>query len=350
MRKAERGIYEITHHAETAPGIFEMRAEAPGIGADATAGQFVNVYLPGGATLLPRPLGIADADGGSITLVYAVVGAGTSALSHFTKGERIEIMGPLGTGFFDYHYQGYQGDGTFDRHRHSGDGTFDVRERTQKEPSLSCFAGDESVSEVLLIGGGTGVPPLYFAARQLRDAYGKNIKLTAFLGFPAEPWYAGRLEGICDEVFTASETEGAAEFYGNAIELLRHRRDGSFYVRGRTQKEPSLLCSDRQGLSKDPSPVMGPAASPAMALACGPRAMLAAAAGWCEARDIPLRVSLEERMGCGYGACAGCTVNTRLLNDESKPQNGPKTPGKDGFVRKKVCVHGPAFWGDEVVW
>ena len=318
MKKAERGIYEITHNAETAPGIFEIRMDAPGIAGVATAGQFVNVYLPGGAMLLPRPLGIADADGGSITLVYAVVGAGTSALSRFIKGERIEIMGPLGTGFFDY--------------ANHGDGTCDRRVRTQKEPSLSCFAGEESVSEVLLIGGGTGVPPLYFAARQLRRAYGENIKLAAFLGFSAEPWYAGRFEGVCDEVFTASETEGAAEFFGNAIELLRQKNDGSFYVRERTQKEPSLLCS------------------PVMALACGPRAMLAAAAGWCEARDIPLRVSLEERMGCGYGACAGCTVKTRLLNDESKPQNGPKTPGQDGFVRKKVCVHGPAFWGDEVVW
>jgi dihydroorotate dehydrogenase electron transfer subunit len=78
--------------------------------------------------------------------------------------------------------------------------------------------------------------------------------------------------------------------------------------------------------------------------------MLAAVAGWCAQNDISLRVSLEERMGCGYGACAGCTAKTRSLNDPEKPQNGPNNAGEDGVIKKKVCVHGPVFWADEVVW
>ena len=94
----------------------------------------------------------------------------------------------------------------------------------------------------------------------------------------------------------------------------------------------------------------GKTGRPSLALACGPWPMMAAASEWCKTRTIPLRVSLEERMGCGYGACAGCAVRTLLLNDPAKPQNGPSVIDAEGFIRKKVCVHGPVFWADEVVW
>jgi dihydroorotate dehydrogenase electron transfer subunit len=85
-----------------------------------------------------------------------------------------------------------------------------------------------------------------------------------------------------------------------------------------------------------------------LALCCGPKPMMAAAAAWCAARGIELRVSLEERMGCGYGACAGCTCRTRPVS--GKPSSGPTIAGPDGTVKKKICAHGPVFWGDEVVW
>ena len=240
--------------------------------------------------------------------------------------------------------------------------------------------------EVLLIGGGTGGPPLYFAARSLVRGpkaglapeqgpapwqshelepdskipagirmrqtdcpgfpagirmkqtacpgfpAGAALKLTACLGFSAEPWYAEKFEAICDDVYVASETDGTAGFCGNVIELL-----DTIY--------PLAEWGRKQLYSEETAKPY-----PDLALACGPKPMLAAAAKWCGARDIPLRVSLEERMGCGYGACAGCTIDTKLLNDAAKPQNGPAVPDESGIVRKKVCVHGPVFWADEVVW
>ena len=274
MQKAVRGKYTITQNKEISPGIFEIRFDAPEIYGAATGGQFVNVYLPGGSMLLPRPLGIAGA-GGGLTLVYAVAGAGTEALSFVKEGERVELMGPFGEGVFDY--------------------------------------PGNTAKEILLIGGGLGIPPLLFAARKMKER--GDVNITAFLGFREDPFYVRGFKDVCGEVFVCSETEGAAGFCGNVTELLEQEGTGG-----------------------------------ELALACGPRPMLEAAARWCAVKDIPLRVSLEERMGCGYGACAGCTAATRQLNDAARPQNGPNMPDANGIIMKKVCVHGPVFWADEVVW
>jgi len=274
MPKAIRGNYKIISVKNIAPDVFELRLHAPEIARDASAGQFVNIYLPDGAMLLPRPISIADSYDDELVLVFAVVGAGTKALSLMGSGEYIELMGPLGSGFFDY-------------------------------PDA------EEFFRVLLIGGGAGVSPLRFAARELRR---DNKSIAAFLGFAGKPWYTGEFYAVCDEVNIASETAGEASFHGNVIEML----------------------DAEAGFD--------------LALACGPRPMMAAAALWCAARDIPLRVSLEERMGCGYGVCAGCTVPLRLLNDAQKPQNGPSIKDPNGVTKKKACVHGPVFWADEVIW
>ena len=62
--------------------------------------------------------------------------------------------------------------------------------------------------------------------------------------------------------------------------------------------------------------------------ACGPLPMLRAL---CRAADKPGFLSLEARMGCGFGACMGCTV-----------------PTKDGY--KRVCKDGPILYKEEIVW
>ena len=125
-----RGNCLITGHEQVSEGIMRLRFSAPEIADPATPGQFVNVYLPGGEMLLPRPISIADAQGGEVTLIYAIVGGGTKALAGIGAGASIEIMGPLGTGFLDY---------------------------TAKE---------KIYKNILLIGGGVGIPPLFFTARR----------------------------------------------------------------------------------------------------------------------------------------------------------------------------------------
>ena len=70
---------------------------------------------------------------------------------------------------------------------------------------------------------------------------------------------------------------------------------------------------------------------------CGPKVMLRALAAYCEEAGVPVQVSLEERMGCGYGACVGCVCKT-------------KAPTEKGFEHKKVCKDGPVFLGNAVKW
>jgi len=72
------------------------------------------------------------------------------------------------------------------------------------------------------------------------------------------------------------------------------------------------------------------------AAACGPNGMLKAVAGICLNSNVPLEVSLEERMACGVGACLGCVCTVRA-------ENG-------GLKRKRVCKEGPVMNGQEVVW
>ncbi|MGX8699402.1 MAG: dihydroorotate dehydrogenase electron transfer subunit, partial [bacterium] len=101
-------------------------------------GQFVNIAVPG--RFLRRPISVCDAEAGKLTLLYKVVGEGTRLLSALPAGEKLELLTGLGTGY---------------------------------DLTLS---GERP----LLIGGGVGVPPLFFLAKRLL-AEGK--KPTVLLGF-----------------------------------------------------------------------------------------------------------------------------------------------------------------------
>ena len=66
-------------------------------------------------------------------------------------------------------------------------------------------------------------------------------------------------------------------------------------------------------------------------LSCGPLPMMKAVADWAAERGIPAQLSMEQRMGCGYGTCVLCTIDT-----------------VDG--RLKVCSAGPVFTRDQLGW
>ena len=71
--------------------------------------------------------------------------------------------------------------------------------------------------------------------------------------------------------------------------------------------------------------------------ACGPKVMLRALSHFCEKQNKPVQVSMEERMGCGYGICVGCVIKIKAENEK-------------GYELKKVCKDGPVFLGSEVKW
>ncbi len=150
---------------------------------------------------------------------------------------------------------------------------------------------------VLLVGGGVGVPPLLQAAHA---AKAEGFSVTAALGYRDALFLREEFAAACGALWIATE-DGSAGFHGTVVRLL-------------------------EGEAIPPDTAV---------LACGPKPMLRALAAFCALRALPLQVSLEERMGCGYGACVGCVCKLK--------QNG-------AVVQKRVCKDGPVFDGSEVIF
>jgi len=71
--------------------------------------------------------------------------------------------------------------------------------------------------------------------------------------------------------------------------------------------------------------------------ACGPTPMLKGLKSYAEDKGLTASLSLEERMGCGFGGCVGCV--TKIVADTEA-----------GFTYKKVCKDGPVFMAEEVLF
>jgi len=148
----------------------------------------------------------------------------------------------------------------------------------------------------LLVGGGIGVPPLLYAAKSAESA-------DAVLGFRTKDAVIleDEFRAACDEVTVATD-DGSYGTYGTIAAPLREMLASGGY---------------------------------AGVLACGPRAMLRAVAEICAEHSVPCQVSMEERMGCGVGACLVCACKTR--------EGGAR-------AMRRVCKDGPVFWAEEVCW
>ena len=140
----------------------------------------------------------------------------------------------------------------------------------------------------LLLGGGVGVPPLYLLAKQL-IAQGKKVR--AVLGFN-----------------TAEEVFGEAEFKALGCGVTVTTADGSYGVKG--------FVTD--ALPEEYS----------CFYTCGPEPMLRAV---YRATKTSGQFSFEERMGCGFGACMGCSCKTIT-----------------GY--KRICREGPVLEKEEIIW
>lgn len=154
--------------------------------------------------------------------------------------------------------------------------------------------------KVVVVGGGIGVPPMLLLSKMLKA---KGADVTAVIGFRSEPFLEEELKEYCSNVFVATD-DGNKGFKGNTVEMI---------------KENGILGDEF--------------------FSCGPKIMLKALSEFCEEKNIPCQVSLEERMGCGYGACVGCTCKVKV-----QTENGVE------IKQKGVCKHGPVFYGKEVAW
>jgi dihydroorotate dehydrogenase electron transfer subunit len=186
------------------------------------------------------------------------------------------------------------------------------------------FTPDPARPRALLLGGGVGIPPMVFLADQLRrDKHWQPIVMMGSevpFPFNARP-SRFMLPGMPEAVIAAMPLLEDWDIPSRLASLQGYPGCHEGYL------------TDLARRWLDAQPVE--AHSETSIFACGPHPMLAATAALAREYDIPCQVSLEEFMACAVGGCAGCTV---AIN----------TP--DGPAMKRVCVDGPVFDVQVVVW
>lgn len=242
---------ELLSNEKIADGIFDMRLKCTDPDLKIQCGQFAHVYVPG--KTLRRPISVCDASEGTLRLVYQVKGEGTQIMSLMKAGQDVDVLYPLGRGF-----------------------------------------NIESGKRYCLIGGGIGVPPMLYTAKQCeKPLVITGFRNEAFVILQEDFKAAGAKLMLCTDDGTAGEK-------GYVTDLLQQKID-----------EVDEVC------------------------ACGPVPMLKAIARVCAEADKPCQISLEERMGCGVGACLVCAVKVRKNGEE---------------IMQHVCKNGPVFNAEEVVF
>ncbi|MDH6604220.1 dihydroorotate dehydrogenase electron transfer subunit [Bacilli bacterium PM5-9] len=201
----------------------------------AKAGQFINIKLDN--HYLRRPISISKIFADKFEIIYKIKGQGTKDLASIKAGTYLDILFPLGNGF-------------------------------------------ELVKDknVLLIGGGIGIPPLL----QLFDELKENNEVKLLIGITDIE------ENAYDSYNPMIATINKSDYFqGNVIEYLKNNDIQYDYI-----------------------------------YSCGPMPMLNALQKYV---NVEGQISIEERMGCGFGACMGCSCQTK--NKENK----------------RICVDGPVF-------
>lgn len=142
----------------------------------------------------------------------------------------------------------------------------------------------------LLVGGGVGVPPLYRLAKNL-IAEGKHPIVVLGFNTAAEVFYADAFAALGAEVRIAT-ADGSMGTKGFVTDVVKTIPAYTYFY------------------------------------ACGPEPMLHALA---DATTTSGQLSFEERMGCGFGACMGCSCKTKYGN-------------------KRICKEGPVLVKEEIIW
>ncbi len=204
-------------------------------------------------TLLRKPISVLDVDprSGSLKFLVRQVGKGTSFLYDLKPGAELTAVGPSGNAF-----------------------------------------PDPEGRPVLLAGGGSGIPPMFFLSRILPK---KTFHVV----------YGGR--GKADIV----------PLFGKSIPHRITTDDGSLGLKGTVVKGIRKIMKD------------DPKFSEALLFSCGPEPMVKALVHAFPKLDH--YTSLERYMGCGFGVCLGCVIKT---------VNGIK----------RVCVDGPVFNTKDLGW
>lgn len=175
-----------------------------------------------------------------------------------------------------------------------GEGT-EILSRAKKFDKLDVLAplGNgftiKKSEKALLIGGGVGVPPLYSVAKELKN---QNIEFDVVIGFnnKYDVFLEGMFRSLGANVYVAT-MDGTYGYKGNVLDVIKSKNLYFDYY-----------------------------------YSCGPEKMLHALVK----EDYKGQLSFEERMGCGFGACMGCSHKTITSY-------------------KRICKEGPVLESDEVL-
>lgn len=247
----------VKSNKELAYNIYELQLYANSSPAEDVSGKFLHIKIPQGELLLRRPFSIASFEPNEsvYTVIYKVVGAGTQSLTEVKPGVDLDVLGPLGNGY----------------------------DLTKLTPNM----------QVVLIGGGVGVPPLYQLAKTLHQL---GVETIHVLGFRSQ-----------NEIFYLDKFKELGETHVTTD-------DGSFGIQG-TVLDALIYVPE----------------TPNAVFSCGPKPLLKAV-GDKFSTCSNVQLSLEERMACGIGACYGCICKA-----------------KDGKHNFKVCKDGPVFQLEDIV-
>ena len=142
----------------------------------------------------------------------------------------------------------------------------------------------------VLLGGGVGVPPMYNLAKKLK-AQGKTVSVILGFNTAAEVFYKDEFEKLGAEVHVAT-ADGSVGVKGFVTDVVKTIPDYTYFY------------------------------------SCGPEPMLKALS---DVTTTSGQLSFEERMGCGFGACMGCSCQTKYGN-------------------KRICKDGPVLVKEEIIW
>lgn len=306
---------KILGHQQIGPQYYNLRLLAPELARLTNPGQFVMLRVSEGRDPFlrrpfslarifpPQPKGKNKKESGEVEIWYQVKGRGTYLMSQFQEGKKVDILGPLGKGFWL----------------------------------------EEKLKKAILVGGGIGIAPLIAWAEKIQGEKERRRP-------PEEDLEILVLSGGKKP----EDILGWRELKEMNIEHQIITEDGS---RGKSGLVTDLLES---ALMTGQNEFTG-------IYACGPWPMLAKVAQIAEQFDLPCQVLLESRLACGIGACLGCAVKVRRQEERTEilslnlssekeeeeligPSPSLKVDIPISFRYARVCQEGPVFAAQQIIW
>lgn len=168
------------------------------------------------------------------------------------------------------------------------------------------FENSKKYRNIAVVGGGIGIFPLLFLLQQKSADSFCNI--TAYIGFETKSkiMLENEFAQCCNNLLLSTD-DGSKGYKGFITDLLEY----DLMQRKNEDEKYDIIYS------------------------CGPVPMMKKVAETAMRQRIKCQVSLEQRMGCGIGACLSCVCKIK------QNQN-------NDWIYKRVCKDGPVFWGEEV--